>query len=112
MTRAKPSRRTRPRMKRRVPDHGSVLDADDQALFQQLPELERPTSSVRRPSSRIMAATDNASCIVSLLPHVSDSARLHAPAAMNLCRTAMESAAHRHDLESADAKPDFSARLH
>lgn len=94
MTRAKQAEELGPwGLKRRVPDHGSVLDADDQALFQQLPELEDPRLVSGTAVFPAMAATDNASCIVSLLPHVSDSTRLHAPAAMNLCRTAMESAA-------------------
>ncbi|KNA89415.1 hypothetical protein RND64_08770 [Gordonia sp. w5E2] len=40
-----------------------------------------------------MAATDNISAIAPLLPHISNSTSLHSNAVMNLCRTAMESAA-------------------
>ncbi|MCH5644149.1 hypothetical protein [Gordonia sp. ABSL49_1] len=94
MTRAKQAEELGPwGLTRRVPDQGSVLAADDEALFELLPDLEDPYLVSGTAVFPAMAATDNASCIVSLLPHVSDSERLHAPAAMNLCRTSMESAA-------------------
>lgn len=78
---------------RRVPDPGSVLAEDDRVLFELLPDFDDPNLISGAAVFPAMAATDNASSVASLLPHISESKRLHAPAVMNLCRTAMESAA-------------------
>lgn len=78
---------------RRVPDPGSVLAEDDRKLFELIPDLDDENLVSGTAVFPAMAATDNMSAIAPLLPHISDSTSLHSNAVMNLCRTAMESAA-------------------
>ncbi len=95
---------------RRVPDPGSSLEQDDRVLFELLPELDDQHLASGTAVFPAMAATDSASSIASLLPRISESKRLRAPSVLNLCRSAMESAARTIWLLSPTTRTERRAR--